>query len=57
MCRKYFNDGDGNDAPRFIPAGKKPVDCIPVGEEKKYTKDSNGDWWKKEDWEKMKLKK
>lgn len=25
MSRKYFNDGD-DDAPRFVPAGKEPVD-------------------------------
>lgn len=53
---KGFNDGDDNDAPRFVPAGKEPVDFIPAGQEDKYIQDSHGDWWKKEDWEKMKMK-
>lgn len=56
MSRKYFNDGDGDDAPRFIPAGKKSIDSIPVGKEKEYIKDAHGDWWKKSDWEKMRIK-
>lgn len=56
MSRKYFNDGEGEDALRFIPAGKKPVDFIPAGKEKDYVKDSHGDYWKKEDWKKMRIK-
>lgn len=50
---KGFNDGDG--APRFVPVGKKPVDFIPAGQEHKYVKDSQGNYWKKEDWNKMKM--
>ncbi len=53
---KGFNDGDGDDAPRWIPAGKKPVDSIPAGKGKDYVQDSSGNWWKKEDWEKMRIK-
>jgi hypothetical protein len=53
---KGFNDGNGDDAPRFIPAGKEPVDFIPVGHEDEYIKDSQGNVWKKEDWKKMKIK-
>lgn len=53
---KGFNDGDDNDAPRFVPVGKKPVDFIPAGKEHEYIKDSNGNFWKKEDWKKMKMK-
>ena len=49
---KGFNDGE--DAPRFIPVGKEPVDFIPVGKEDEYIKAPNGGWWRKEDWEKMK---
>ncbi len=53
---KGFNDGDDNDSPRFIPAGKRPVDFIPAGKEHEYTKDSTGNWWKKKDWDDMKMK-
>lgn len=53
---KEFNDGDDNDAPRFIPAGKEPVDFIPVGKEDDYVKDTLGNYWHKDDWEKMKIK-
>ena len=56
MSRKHFNDGDDNDSPRFIPVGKEPVDFISVGQEDKYVKDAHVDWWKKEDWKKMKIK-
>jgi hypothetical protein len=52
---KGFNDGDGDDAPRFIPAGKEPVDFIPAGHEGEYTQDGQGNWWKKEDWKKMRM--
>jgi hypothetical protein len=52
---KTFNDGDGDDAPRFIPVGKKPVDFIPAGKEDEYVKDGQGNFWKKEDWKKMRL--
>ena len=54
---KGFNDGDGEDAPRFIPAVKKPIDFIAVGKEKDFVKDSQGNYWKKSDWEKMRIKK
>jgi len=50
---KGFNDGD--DGPRFVPAGKEPIDFIPVGKEDNYIKDSQGKWWKKEDWKKMRM--
>lgn len=50
---KGFNDGE--DSPRFIPAGKESVDFIPVGKEDEYVEDANGDWWKKEDWDRMKM--
>ena len=53
---KGFNDGDDNDTPRFIPEGKKPVDFIPVGQEDNYVKDEQGNYWKKDDWDKMKIK-
>jgi len=53
---KGFNDGNEDDAPRFIPVGKKPVDFIPAGKEDEYIKDSEGNYWEKEDWEKMKIK-
>ena len=52
---KKYNDGNGDDAPRFIPLGKKPVDFIPVGRDNDYIKDSNGDYWKKSDWKKMRM--
>jgi len=52
---KTFNDGNDNDAPRFIPVGKKPVTFIPVGKEKDYYEDDEGNMWKKEDWEKFKM--
>jgi hypothetical protein len=52
---KGFNDGDRDDAPRFIPAGKEPVDFIPAGREDEYVRDSQGNTWKKEDWNKMKI--
>lgn len=51
MGWKNFNDGD--DAPRFIPAGKEPVDFIPSGHEDEYIEDHQGDSWKKEDWKRM----
>jgi len=57
MSRKYFNDGNDKDSPRFIPAGKRPIDFIPAGKEDDYVRDSRGNLWKKEDWEKMKLNK
>ena len=44
---KGFNDGDGDDAPRFIPVGKEPVDFIPIGQEDKFVRDSQGNYWKK----------
>jgi hypothetical protein len=53
---KNFNDGDDNDAPRFIPAGKEPVDFIPVGKEDDYIKDAEGNYWHKDDWKKMRIK-
>lgn len=53
---KGFNDGDDSNTPRFIPVGKKPVEAIPVGKENEYIKDSFGNWWHKEDWERMKIK-
>lgn len=53
---KGFNDGDGEDAPRFIPAGKEPVDFIPVGKEDNYIKDVEGNIWSKKDWEEMRIK-
>ncbi len=53
---KGYNDGNGDDAPRFIPAGKEPVEFIPYGREKEYVKDSQGRYWKREDWEKMRIK-
>ncbi len=52
---KGFNDGDNNDSPRFIPYGKEPVDFIPVGMDDNYIKDFQGNWWKKDDWNKMKI--
>ena len=52
---KKFNDGDGLDAPRFIPAGKEPEDFIPYGHEDEYTEDGSGRFWKKSDWERMRL--
>jgi len=52
---KGFNDGSGDESPRFIPADVKPVTFIPVGEEDKYIKDSHGNWWKKVDWARMKI--
>jgi hypothetical protein len=52
---KGFNDGDGDDAPRFIPAGKEPVDFIPVGHEAEYIRDGSGNYWSKEDWRKMRM--
>lgn len=57
MSRKYFNDGDDEDAPRFIPVDKKPIDFIPVGNEDKYIQDTQENWWLNEDWEKMQIKK
>jgi hypothetical protein len=53
---KGFNDGDDNDAPRFIPVGKEPVDFIPAGKEDEYIKDSQGSYWKKDDWKDMQIK-
>lgn len=53
---KGFNDGNGDDAPRFIPAGKEPVDFIPVGKEDEYIKDAQGNYWHKDDWKKMRIK-
>ena len=55
MSRKYFNDGAGDDAPRFIRVGVKPEDFIPVGGEDEYIKTASG-WWKRADWEKMRIK-
>ena len=52
---KGFNDGDGDDAPRFIPVGKEPVDFIPVGCEDNYVKDGQGNYWKRSDWAKMRM--
>ena len=49
---KGFNDGD--DSPRFIPVGKEPEYFIPVGHEDEYIC-INGNYWKKKDWDKMKL--
>jgi nitrous oxidase accessory protein NosD len=54
---KQYNDGDGLDAPRFIPVGKEPVKFIPVGKkDDDYMKDSQGNYWLKTDWEKMRIK-
>ena len=53
---KGFNDGADDDAPRFIPVGARPVDFIPVGKEDEYHKDSQGNYWTKEQWEKMRMK-
>lgn len=36
--------------------GKRPVDFMPVGKETDYVKDSRGDYWKKSDWESMRIK-
>jgi hypothetical protein len=52
---KGYNDGDGDDALRFIPVGKEPVSFIPVGHEDEYVQDGQGNWWKKEDWKKMRI--
>ena len=46
---KKFNDGTDDDAPRFIPAGKEPVEFIPVGHEDEYVTDGQGNAWRKED--------
>ncbi len=53
---KGFNDGNDEDAPRFVPAGVEPITVIPAGQEDKYTKDGQGNWWLKTDWEKMRIK-
>ena len=53
---KGFNDGEDNNAPRFIPAGKKPVNFISAGHEDEYIRDSNGNIWSKNDWEEMRIK-
>ena len=53
---KSYNDGNGFYAPRFIPAGKTPVTFIQAGKEDEYIKDLQGNYWKKSDWEKMKIK-
>ena len=53
---KGYNDGCGNDAPRCIPAGKEPVEFIPVGREDEYVQDGQGIYWRKDDWEKMRIK-
>lgn len=50
---KGFNDGNDSETPRFIPAGKEPVDFIPVGKEDNYVQDSQGDWWESDDWDDM----
>jgi len=38
-----------------VPVGKEPETFIPIGKEYKYTVDQNGNWWKTEDYNKMKL--